>query len=531
MARTRLFSLAQRALADAGAGDGPRALTRRTALLFGGAAALAACAPLERAERFVNRQFAPREHTPDIAIVGGGVAGLTVAYRLAKAGRRATLYEASPRFGGRMFTKHDFNSEGMFCELGGELVDTNHVPLMKLAKEMGVGLQRLKPLTGGGEEIYAFGGRLHTGRELLHHGKGLFVPIAKKIAHDKAGLTDADGNWTDKARTLDGTSVADYLAQFHGHVQPWVLELLDIAYWGEYGVPTTEQSSLNLIDLIGSDPKGEFEMFGASDEVFRIEGGSSSLPDALFAALPEGIEKKPGHALSAIARDGERLMLSFAAHDTRIDVRHDTVVLALPFIKLREVAGIENLGLAPVKLKCIRELGYGNNAKVMVGTTSRPWSDGRARLPAKSGSQFYAGEFQTAWDTSRGQKGERGILTNYLAGVQDPVEALAGMKAGFHKISPAIAKSLDDSNVASFFWARYPFNKGSFSAPKLGQYTTILEAAGTPELDGRLQFAGEHTSSDFPGFMCGGVESGERVAAALLAHEPAHAEAADRRAA
>ena len=135
----------------------------------------------------------------------------------------------------------------------------------------------------------------------------------------------------------------------------------------------------------------------------------------------------------------------------------------------------------------------------------------------KSSGEFYAPDFQVVWDTSRGQEGKRGILTNYLAGVQDTASALAGMRAGFAKISPAIAASLDESNTASFFWARYPFNKGSFSAPKLGQYTTLMEVSGTPELEGRLQFCGEHTSTEFPGYMCGGVESGERAAKAVLA--------------
>ena len=53
-------------------------------------------------------------------------------------------------------------------------------------------------------------------------------------------------------------------------------------------------------------------------------------------------------------------------------------------------------------------------------------------------------------------------------------------------------------------------------APKSGQYTTLLEVAAEPALDGRLQFAGEHTSADFLGFMNGGVESGNRAAAALI---------------
>jgi monoamine oxidase len=62
----------------------------------------------------------------------------------------------------------------------------------------------------------------------------------------------------------------------------------------------------------------------------------------------------------------------------------------------------------------------------------------------------------------------------------------------------------------------YPYSLGSYASAKVGQYTTLVELASEPALDGRLQFAGEHTSSDFLGFMNGGVVSGNRTAAALI---------------
>ena len=54
-----------------------------------------------------------------IAIVGGSVAGLTAAYRLHQAGKTPIVFEASNRWGGRMFTRYEF-CKCMFCELGGE---------------------------------------------------------------------------------------------------------------------------------------------------------------------------------------------------------------------------------------------------------------------------------------------------------------------------------------------------------------------------------------------------------------------------
>jgi monoamine oxidase len=67
------------------------------------------------------------------------------------------------------------------------------------------------------------------------------------------------------------------------------------------------------------------------------------------------------------------------------------------------------------------------------------------------------------------------------------------------------------------FWSHYRFTLGSYSAAKVGQYTTMLDEAGKPALNGRLRFAGEHTSgAKLFGFMNGGVLSGNRAAKKLI---------------
>ena len=46
----------------------------------------------------------PKPFDTDVAIVGGGLAGLTAACRLAASGQGVTLFEARSRLGGRMLT-------------------------------------------------------------------------------------------------------------------------------------------------------------------------------------------------------------------------------------------------------------------------------------------------------------------------------------------------------------------------------------------------------------------------------------------
>ncbi len=506
--RTPLYGAWRKALTATGVSFGPRALSRRHFLAL--AAAAAACKPVERVSASGR----------GVAIIGGGAAGLTVAYRLAKAGRQATLYEASARFGGRMFTQRNFNQDGQFCELGGELVDSNHTALMTLARELNVGIQRLAPEGDPGEDLFHINRRLYAQHDLLDaNGQGAYRRAAERIAADQAALLTPDEEWTPRARELDQISLRAYLNSLSDVLPPWAITVLDLAYLGEFGLPTEQQSALNLVDFIGTGLDTGFRMFGDSDELFRVEGGSQTLTDAIHAALDGNIEQKPRHALTNIANTETGVRLSFDSPDGVVTAEHDSVVIAIPFTKLRSVRGLDTLNLGDAKMQAIRELGYGDNAKIMVSTRTRPWKDSAREFPAPSNGTFYSDTgMQVVWETSRGQNGDRGILTNFLSGVQDQSQ-LAKMAQGLQSIAPPIADSLDTSKRAFMFWQSQPFALGSYASAKVGQYTTLLEETATPAQDGRIQFAGEHTSADFLGYMNGAVESGERVAAALLGTE------------
>jgi monoamine oxidase len=521
MSRTPLFAAIKKALARSCRDNAlvmpqSSALTRRRLLRLSAAAAgAAALSPV-----LDWKAYAKEQKPQSIAIVGGGVAGLTAAYRLQEAGATPIVFEASNRWGGRMFTVYDFY-KGMFCELGGEFVDTNHEDLQKLASDLGVEMQKLAT-EGEGEDLYFFKGAFHTPKEMIDPEKqtGAFAPIAKRIAEDAEQLTDEDENWTDYARELDQRTLKDYLEQFRGQTDDWAIALLDVGYNIEFGLETKDQSSLNMVDFIGTDLSQPFQMFGESDEVFRIKGGSSALINALITALENKIEMKQGHGLTALESKDGKIVASFDAPGGANSQSLDAVILALPFTKLRQVKGLEGLELGDDKLKCIRELGYGQSAKILQGTTSRAWRSPDSGLPAPSNGTFYSDlGFQNLWDSSRAQPGDAGIITDFLGvkpGLGDAKSALDAFRVDLPKMSPKMSESIDPSAVTSWFWSVYPYTLGSYASAKPGQYTTLLEVASEPALDGRLQFAGEHTSSDFLGFMNGGVESGNRAAAALI---------------
>ena len=479
----------------------PRRAFLRQAGLAGTGWAMAGCAS------------SPQRSSAPVAVVGGGVAGLTAAYRLQKAGQQVHLYEAGSRLGGRVFTRQQFNADGQFVELGAELVDTGHRDLIRLARELGLRLQNLVRGDSGHETLW-FEGRARTEEELLR----AFRPLGERIAADAEGLYDEAGEFTDKARRLDQRSLADYLADRARGCEPWVTELLVAAYEPEFGVEVARQSSLNLVDFINPDASEGFQVFGDSDEAWRIEGGNSRLTDALAARLTAGSTEIRGERrLRRIDLEEGGLRLEFATEKGPAAHRYERVILALPFTVLRQVAGLLELDLSADKKRALREMGYGNNVKVFRSFQTRVWRT--RQQPGANGSVFaMARTFQNVWETSRGQAGERGIITNLLGGERAAgysESSMTGYLDELDAIFPGI-KAAYDGRAGSMNWPKVATALGSYSAPLVGQYTWINAAAARAELGGRLLFAGEHTSLVSPGFMDGGVESGNRVAKEFL---------------
>lgn len=69
----------------------------------------------------------------DVAIIGAGVAGLTAAATLARAGKRVRCLEATDRVGGRVFTEHDPLAP-LPIELGAEFVHGRPPELIELIR-------------------------------------------------------------------------------------------------------------------------------------------------------------------------------------------------------------------------------------------------------------------------------------------------------------------------------------------------------------------------------------------------------------
>lgn len=454
-----------------------------------------------------------------IIIVGAGLGGLVTAYRLMKMGIDCEIYEAGRRPGGRVFTQRNFNWEGMFVELGGELVDTGHEELITLCGELNVPLERFEETDAGiAPALYFSEGKVYTETQVLQ----AFRPLANVLAKDiqrcfpEGEIQIPTYQNPYNAKWMDQLSLEDYLNS-QKQVDSWLIRLIKAAYTGEYGLDPHEQSALNLLLLIGTDSQTEFRMFGESDEAMRIQGGNSQLVAALVAALEGKVPIHYGFRLSELSDKRNNLHLSFKSERQTIQLTPDRAVLAIPFSVLRSIKGIHELGLSAIKRKCISEWGYGTNSKQMMGFHSRFWRNkmsSQIPVPPGSGELFTDLPSQCYWETSRLQAGNSGILTNFLGGRAGRDASRTQWQLAAKDLSvlyPNVQREMDD-NRAFFNWFRNPFAKGSYTCPRPGQYTTLMGAAGLPELDGRLFFAGEHCSVDWAGFMNGAVQSGNVAA-------------------
>jgi monoamine oxidase len=516
LARTPLFDLVTRALREAHASNHTeipieelrarsRELTRRDALKIGGLAAAGAlltnCRTAVPASAALN---------PPVAIVGGGIAGLTAAYRLQQAGVPFELIEAQDRVGGRMWSLRNHFPDGQVVELGGELIDTGHESIRALASELAIELDDLHQEGPGIRgDIWYFGGAVRSEAEIV----GALRPVAAAIEAD-LGTLSGDGDVTYDAPnngvTLDRLSIAQWLDG--KGVSGWIRTLLDVAYTTEFGLEIGEQSALNLLTMIDTslDP---FRIYGDSDERFHVRGGNDRIVSKLGELVSSHVSS--GTVLESLRRaaDGSLELGLRYGRGTRT-MRASRVILALPFTLLREVdLAVE---LPAVKRLAIRELGYGTNAKLMTGFSQRLWRE-RDR---SNGSVVADLPFQLVWETSRAQSGRSGVLTNFTGGrhgleIGEGSEALqaAAVVRDLEKIFPGIAATRNDVQVR-FHWPTFRWMRGSYASYRPGQWTTIRGAEG--ETVGDIFFAGEHCSLDFQGFMEGGCETGERAAAAVL---------------
>jgi monoamine oxidase len=456
------------------------------------------------AEAAPPRLDAHAGHGTKIVILGAGVAGLSAAYELRKAGYDVVVLEARDRVGGRNWsirrgttiqmtdgtTQHcDFDS-GQYWNSGPARIPSHHQAVLGYCRELGVALEvevntsrgalLLNPAANGGKPIEM--------RRAVNDGRGEVSELLAKAIN--RGALDQELTAQDKERMLA------FLRQY-GDLDP------GLAYKGSsragYAVlpgaadqDGTIRQPLSLDLLLDENMwAGTLfeEAFDFQATMFQPVGGMDNIPMAFARKLGEVV--KPGCEVTAIRRSGAGVRIAYWDSHAR---RHQTVegAYCLVTIPLKVLKTIEADFSAPY-IAAIGSVEYGNAIKI-AWEAPRFWETDNHIY---GGISWVKGPTSMVWYPSDRFFSAKGILLGaYTA--RDDVDELAAMPlAEQFALSRQMIDALhpgrgkDVTKPMGIAWSKIPYTYG-IAARWPSENDPRYELLNTP--DGPFYFAGEHLS-------------------------------------
>ena len=494
-----------------------------------------------------------------IAIIGAGTGGLRTAHRLRQYGLASTVYEASDRVGGRMYSNSDFftpdiSGQPRVVEFGGEFISTEHNAVRNLAHQLNLQLEDVNKLSVGDEETYLIEGQMYTEADLMD----VWVGGQQGGLYDVMKRAQQAAPWQPTYSSHNAQHVIyDHLDAIEWMEGPevglprtdWVHKLLLADLVAEYGI-TVGNSALNLIYLLAwnTHNSGGLPLAG-TDERLHVVGGNDLIPKRMEEQLPPGTVEFDMKLEAVTGSHGGPFSLKFQG--VRQQVECDILVMAQPMNLIKEVdidPRIYNHFAFEKRLGFESSTNVSDNGKVMMEFNPLdgrlPWDLTRdvkfQNQPPESPQEVhqaaraysFGGEtarqysgFISTWEGEPGNPSPLGVLVNYNGGA----EARKLRSKELH--GPAAQADVDRVLLqAEQIWpgisARYrpevgglvsnwiddPLAKSAFTSPSVGTMTTWWGSQWESDIQGRVFFAGEAYDAEYWSYMNGAVLSGERVA-------------------
>jgi monoamine oxidase len=439
-----------------------------------------------------------------VTVIGAGLAGLSAAYDLQRAGWKVTVLEARDRVGGRVHSVRRF-SNGLVAEGGGEFIDETHTRMLAYAEQFNLKLGRVGSWQGEDKDWASFGGKAGPMSSAELWGTNLHEEVEKIwLALAELGELVPDPHQPQAARGaeyLDTKSTADWIHSLDVH--PLAKQDFIQHIRAEY---TCEPERHSLLDLARN--ASMYYSTIARNMNYRVIGGNDLIPRALAAALTDVRLNVPVSSMQSLPNE---VMVTYKQGDSYETISSAFAILAIPLTTARLIEF--NPPLPEAHRRMVDELSYGSVTKVLIEYRKRFWDEQRwnGRLVTDAPIVY-------TWHATSHVEHEHGILTVYTGG--DPGARLAALTdnerirvavAEIEKIFPGSSDLIECT--ATMAWPNEPYTRGSYAALAPGEVTahwkTLFEPAG------RLFFAGEHASA-IQGFMEGAVESGQRAAATII---------------
>ena len=401
-----------------------------------------------------------------VAVAGAGLAGLTAAYELQRAGAEVVVLEARDRVGGRVWSRRLAN--GAVVEMGAEFLLPGNTAIRELAAELGLGMWDKRMRYGSREPR----GGIGTTVEELEAAAGALGAALESVPPDLPAR-----------RFLEGLDIS--------------------AGAREALIARVEISSANSAgDVAARDLAGIAHV--DREPAPSIAGGNQRLALALAKELGEAVRlRAPVERIawtpSARAAGSVPAVRLRAA---RAELDADACIVAVPASVLdrlsfdpplpRELAG------------ALRSIRYGHAAKLFVPLRSPAPPSAVMSVPDRYWTWTAGGDGGHVQPVVSAFAGSAGALDRLevASGPERWLDLLAGLRPDL---------DLDAGGALLSTWAGDPWARAAYStSPPRDLPGTFARPAGP------LAFAGEHLGGEFAALMEGAIRSGRRAAGALL---------------
>lgn len=449
----------------------------------------------------------PKASAPKkVIIVGAGMAGLSAAYELLRAGHEPLILEAQGRVGGRVYTIREPFVDGLYAEAGAMRIPQSHDLTMAYIKRFKLSY---KPFTMSNLDAYCcLNGHLVRLHEVEKGGAWLDYDVAE---HERDKTPNA--MWeaalaplVEKLKTHGDAAWAEIVAT---HDQYSVREFLEVQGWSEgviemFGLMFNQESVMNssFLELFRE------EVSGAYTNMVYIEGGNDHLPRAFLPELRSRI--RLGAKMTAIDQESDSVTIHYQTASGRMQASGDYAIITLPFPVLRHVETIKPF--SPGKRRAIRQLHYDASAKIFFQCRRRFWEEDDGIV---GGGTITDLAVRNIYYPDHGRESGRGVLLASYTWSEDaqrwgslpPHERIVQALENVARIHPQIVDEFEIG--ASWMWHDDEFAGGAFALFDPGQQSLLYDHIIAPE--GRIHFAGEHASLAHA-WIQGAIESGLRAA-------------------
>lgn len=476
---------------------------RRQALLgaAGTVAAAAVDAPVSAEAKAGRRRRGP---VYDVIVIGAGLAGLTAATAIHRAGRSVIVLEARRRVGGRNLD-HPLGA-GKVVELGGQWTGPGQDRVMALAKSLGIGL--FETYAAGSNTYYTANGELkrYSGDVPPASGAALVELESAVLALNRMAATvPPNAPWTaPNAGVWDRQSVRSWIDQNLRTVEGQ--NLTELSVRGVYGEDAAAISLLDLLQQVAG-VGGDFNTQIGSAQSIRFDGGPQRMSKLLAARLGDRV-----HLGVEVVGVEQRDLVTVHALSAQFRCRRVIVTIPKPLFGRLRFDPV----LPPDWDQLLQRQPEGSVLKVNAVYKRPFWRD--AGLSGAATSEV--GPIRITYDNSP-RDGTPGVLVGFMEGSDSRAflgaAPAARRAAALHCFARYFGpRALEPIAFLDMMWADEPFTRGAYGTYNPpGVLTSLKNPLDSPFR--ALHYASADNSAQWPGYMDGAIRSAEKVATDVLA--------------